>query len=501
MKRYSFWLCLVLIFAHTAHATVQPNGLFSKNAVLQRGVKVPVWGTANASELVKVVFAGQTVTTKADTSGKWLLHLKPLKAGGPYQMQINDLLIDSIYVGEVWLAGGQSNMERELGPHWGQKLLTNWLKEKSAANYPLIRMLTVPYAAATQQATDIKAKWVVCDTNTVINFSAVAYFFAQTLYKQLNVPIGIIHSSRGGTPAEKWVSKAALQANPALTDIVTDYDNWVASYPKMLEQYKTNKATLFSKWMADTAAARLAKKPLPAPPSEPFNPAKSGNCGGLYNGMIAPLIPYAMKGVIWYQGEANRNKAEQYKTLFPALINDWRNKWNNASMPFLFVQIAPYKDGTAELREAQLLTWQRVPNTAMVVTTDVADCNDIHPINKRPVGERLALAARALAYKEKIVYSGPVYQSFKVKNNQAVVSFAHTAKGLVANDSTLKGFVIAGPDKRFFNAKAVINKNEVIVSHDSVPTPTIVRFGWEKCPAASLFNSAGLPATPFRSDY
>jgi len=481
-------------------ATVKPNSLFSNNMVLQQGVVVPVWGTANEGEKVSISFEGQKLTTTAK-DGKWMLKLKPLKAGGPFKMTIsgdNTITIENVLVGEVWICSGQSNMERQVGLRNGQKPIVNYLEEAAKANYPQIRQYAVPRKAVDSFITDANSKWVVCDTASVLNFSAVGYFFARDLYNKLHVPIGMIFSSVGGTPAENWTTRAALEANPELKKIAEDYDKAVKSYPEAAEKFKAEQASLIAKWKEDSLAAATAKKAIPVKPVAPRNPA--GGAGGLYNGMINPIIPYAIKGVIWYQGESNGSRAKQYRTLFPTMINDWRKNFNQGEFPFLFVQIAPYRGANAELREAQFLTLDKVPNTAMAVTSDCGDSADIHPTFKQPVGNRLSISARALAYNEKIEYSGPLYKGFEVKGNTIEVTFTHTGKGLVSKDGDLKGFTITEDGKKFLPAIAVIKNNKVIVSNAEISNPKAVRYGFVPVPNVNLYNQEGLPASPFRTD-
>jgi len=277
-----------------------------------------------------------------------------------------------------------------------------------------------------------------------------------------------------------------------------NYDKAVKNYPTALADFKKNQASIMAKWAADTAAAKLSHKPLPKKPDAPRNPA--GGAGGLYNAMINPLIPYAIKGVIWYQGESNSGKSKQYRTLFPTMINDWRKNWNQGEFPFLFVQIAPYQGMNPEIREAQLLTLNKVSNTGMAITTDCGDSTAIHPAHKQPVGNRLQLAARALAYKEKIEYSGPLYKNFEVKDNTIEISFTHVGKGLLAKDGDLTGFTIAGDDKKFVPAKAVIKGDKIIVSSSEVANPKAARFGWTYIPINNFYNKDGIPASPFRTD-
>ena len=489
-----------------ANATVKPNSLFTDNMVLQRGVIVPVWGIAKDGETITVAFAGQQQTVVA-ANGKWAVKLTALKEGGPFIMTIkgeNTITIKNILVGEVWLCSGQSNMGF---PVRSVRAIGNYAKVdevlRDAQNYPLIRQFAVPLKKFTSTpaiADDVNGKWKVCDSTTAKDFTAVGYFFARELYKRLNVPIGIINSSYGGTQCENWMSKETLESFPELASIFTNYQKGMTDFAGKEEKYKTDQAKLFEKYRADSALAVVEKKELPRKPSIPLTPAERGGPTGLYNTMIAPLMPFAIKGAVWYQGEANGSRGLQYRTLLPALINNWRTQWNIGDFPFLIVQIPGWKGHQPELREAQLLTWQKVPNTAMTVINDCDDTLDVHPGNKQPVGERLSLAARAIAYGDKIEFSGPVYESMKINGSNIIVSFTHIGKGLMAKDGELKDFVIAAADKKFVPAKAIIKGNTVIVSAEGITDPKAVRLGWRLSPQINLYNKEGLPATPFRTD-
>ncbi len=495
MKKIVFICLICSLFGLKANGTVKPNSLFTNNMVLQNGVEVPVWGTASENETVTVEFCSQHVTTVAK-EGKWFVKLKPLKIGGPFEMTIkgnNVIKIGNVLVGEVWLCSGQSNMERKLGLRNFQKPILNWRNEVlDAYNYPQIR----------QYSMLAENKWEVCDSTTAKNFTAVGYFFAKALTQKLKVPIGLLFSAVGGAPAESWTSRAALENNPELSDIVQRYEKSIVDYPEALKRFNIQKDTLLQKWIVDSTKIVALGKPVcpwykPAPPREP---TKTGFCGGLFKTRIEPLIPYAIKVVIWYQGEQDHLKAKQYQTLFPVMIADWRSQWNIGNFPFLFVQIAPFNGIVPEIREAQLLTLKKTVNTAMVVTVDCGDSTDIHPNNKKLVGERLALAARAVAYTEKVVYSGPLYSSYKVMGNSIEISFEHVHKGLVAKGGELKDFVIAGADKKFVPAKDVIKGSKIIVSSNKVLQPIAVRMGWKNAPEVNLYNKNGLPASPFRTD-
>ena len=504
MKKVS-WLLMVFMGLYlSGNAEVKPNSLFSDNMVLQCGVAVPVWGRADEGEEVTVEFAGQFLSAVAQ-NGKWMVKLNPLKVSNiPQEMKIsgkNIVVVKNILVGEVWVCSGQSNMERPLGLHPPLKPVLNWQAEaKDAINYPHIRQFVVPRLTTDMKVETIKGKWVICDTSSVISFSAVGYFFARSLTKQLKVPIGLLFSSWPGTAAEKWTSRVAMENNLELKSIVEKYDQSLLDFPALLAKYKLNEDSLLAKWVSDTISAHIANKPIPKKPIAPIEPKKSGECGGLFNGMIAPLIPYAIKGVIWYQGESNQSNAKQYQTLFPAMITDWRKCWNSGDFPFLFVQIAPYKFMNPEIREAQLISWQKTPNTAMTVIVDCGDSADIHPADKKTVGERLALAARALAYNQKVAYSGPIYKSMEVKGNTIELSFDFVNKGLMVQGDRLTDFVIAGEDKKFVPANAIIKGNKIIVSSEKIQSPVAVRMGWANVPHINLFNLDGLPASPFRTD-
>jgi sialate O-acetylesterase len=340
------------------------------------------------------------------------------------------------------------------------------------------------------------------------------------------VPIGLIHSSWGGTPAEAWTSMQALGTDPVLSDLVIAAKDNLANYPAAAAAYPAQLAAheekmnawtkdggpeatkLQNEWQQQAAKARqqgtpIPERPMPAKP-QPVAPAGPDGTPRtptvLYNAMIAPLIPYAIKGAIWYQGEGNAKRHRQYRTLFPTMIADWRARWKQEDFPFIFVQVAPFNGMVPEIRESQLLTLSRSPNTAMVVTTDVGDAKDIHPKRKEPVGQRLALAARALAYGEKIEYSGPLYQEMKVEAGRVMLDFTHTGGGLVAKGGDLQGFTIAGADGNFVPAQAEIQGSRIMVSSADVPTPTAVRYGWSNFPEVNLYNREGLPASPFRTD-
>ena len=485
--------------ASSTQAEVKLPSFFSDHMVLQRGMPVPVWGNARDGEKVTVQFQNQTVSTTAK-DGRWMVKLDPLKAGGPFDLKVagdNALTIGDVLVGEVWVCSGQSNMERQLGLRKGQQPLKNWEQEAASANYPMLRHFGVVRNTSDTPLTDVTGKWEICTPQTVPSFTAVGYYFGRDLLKALNVPIGLLHTSVGGTPAEAWTSKEALESNPMLQAIFTRYADAVKNFPEAKEKHRV---AMEAHAQAAAAATAEGKTPPPAPKA-PQDPTRSSSRpAGLYNAMLAPLQPYAIRGVIWYQGESNNGRHAEYQTLFPAMIANWRQAWKQGDFPFLFVQIAPFKNMSPEIREAQLLSWKKTPLTAMVVTTDHGDANDIHPTEKEPVGERLALAARALAYNEKIEYSGPVFEKLKIDGPRAVLSFSHLGGGLVAKDGPLKGFAIAGADGTFFPAEGSIKGDTVVVTSKDVAAPAAVSYGWSNVPDINLFNKAGLPASPFRTN-
>lgn len=625
----------------TAASAVELNPLFQDHAVLQCDAKVHVWGTGRDGEKITVAFGGQKVSTTV-ANGAWKVWLAPMKANAkPQKLGVygdNTIEISDILVGEVWIASGQSNMERQLGLRAGQKPIFGWEKEVAAANYPQIRQFQVPQTKSFTPQTTAKGSWSVCSPQTAGDFSAVGFFFARDLSVARNVPVGILFSAWGGTPAEAWTSAATMEKLPDFAGQMADLKLLVADPAVAIRRAQAKQAEWFGKvdpgskpgaaWSAasldegdwktmtlptylesggypgfdgvfwlrrgfempenweggdvelhlgavddmDTTwingeqvgmtsgwekprvyqvPGRLLKRGANVIAVRVLDAAGGGGAYGgndamrlvfhaggqtetvplsgewrgkpgatiretgwppsdfsdspgtptvLFNGMISPLLPYAMRGVIWYQGEANVGREKQYRTLFPAMIADWRKQWGGADFPFLFVQIAPYETMSPEIREAQFLTAKAVKNTAMAVTIDCGDANDIHPADKAPVGARLALAARALAYGEKIEYSGPVFETMKARDNKAVLHFSHTGGGLVAKDGEIKGFTVSGEDKRFHPAQARIVGDTVVVSSPEVAKPSAVRYGWANVPEGNLFNQAGLPASPFRMD-
>jgi sialate O-acetylesterase len=495
------YLAGLTLWAVPSRADVKPHALIGDGMVLQQGRKVALWGTAADGEEVRVHLQGKEASTQAK-GGRWVVSVEGLEAGGPFEMTIrgqNTLTFKNVYVGEVWVASGQSNME------WPVRASADAEKTVANSRNPKLRLFTVPKTVATAPRQNVQGTWQECGPDTVANFSAVAYFFGRDLQKARNVPVGVIHTSWGGTPAEAWTSRQALTAEPSLKGMVDALDRSIADFPDAIDRY----VAALQGYKEAVVKARAEGKELPDAPQALTVPGKNPFApSGLYNAMIAPLLPYAVRGAIWYQGESNAGRAYQYRTLFPAMIRDWRRAWHEEDFPFLFVQLAPFmkiesepqESAWAELREAQLLTLKAVPKTGMAVITDVGDERDIHPRWKEPVGARLALAARGIAYGEKLVYSGPVYKSMKVEDGRAVVSFDHVGSGLVAKGGPPVGFTIAGEDRKFVKAQAEIHDGQVIVHSPDVPRPVAVRFGWANYPVVNLWNKEGLPASPFRTD-
>lgn len=477
-------------------ADVVPHFLFSDNAVLQRDKNVPVWGTAAEGEKVTVEFAGRKLETVAK-DGRWRVEFPPMPASSePRTMTFsgnNSVTASNILVGEVWLCSGQSNME------WALKNSNGGAEAVAASADPQFRLMRIPHRASDEPQATANATWNECSPASVPGFSAVGYHFGRDLRKALRVPIGLIGSYFGGTPAEAWTDRKTLAENPDLKTILKAQAKKETGFDpiKMEETNRKNQADYEAALAKATAEG--TKKPNRPPVLLPPK-IDHRRPSGLHNGMIAPLQPYALRGVIWYQGESNNDAPLLYRKLFPAMIAAWRNQWQHGEFPFLFCQIAPFRSMGPGIREAQFLTWKSTPNTAMVVTTDVGDAEDIHPLDKKPVGKRLALAARALAYGENLEYSGPEFDAMTVRQDRAIIHFKHTGGGLVAKDGDLKGFFIADADGNFQPAKAEIRGETVEVFSNEVPAPAAVRFGWANVPDLNLYNKEGLPASPFRTD-
>ena len=637
MKKFFIPTIILLFIASLSFSQIKLPQIIRDSMILQRDIKINVWGWASKGERVSVKFNGKSYHTKTNDEGKWMLQLAPMKASGPYTMEIsgkNKIVLHDILIGDVWVCAGQSNMEHQMKLH-----SVYYSKEISNANYSEIRQFKIPNVTnlINPQQDLPGGSWKWADSNNVRDFSAVAYFFAEALYEKYHVPIGIINASWGGIPIESMMSEDALKDFPSILKTMeknkdTAYVNETnrKAFNAMQSMPKPEDKGITQKWYdvnyvpkewhriaipgywEDEGAKNLNgvvwyRREIDVPalminkPSKVFlgrivdadelyiNGTKVGNTtymypqrrytipdgvlkpgknlfvvrvtnnfgkGGFvpdkpyeliagddtidltgywqykigalfishdlpktialqnqptatYNSMVAPLINYNIKGFVWYQGESNTSKPDEYAKLQPAMINDWRSKWHEGGMPFLFVQLPGFGDYNylpsesewAKFREAQAKSLS-VSNTAMAVAIDVGEWNDIHPDKKKPVGERLALAAEKIAYNEDIVYSGPAYQSQKIEGNKIIISFTNVGSGLTTNDDEPPAeFAIAGDDKKFFWADAVIDGDKIIVSSDDVPNPKYVRYAWADSPVnPNLMNKEGLPAAPFRTD-
>ncbi|HWA99658.1 MAG TPA: sialate O-acetylesterase, partial [Pirellulales bacterium] len=427
------WAAAVAVglLPHVGRADVKLPAILGSNMVLQQDKPLTIWGKADPGEQVTVTLGEQKQSTAANDQGRWSVKFEPMKAGGPVEMTVagkNSLKLTNILIGEVWVCSGQSNME------WTVDRANNPSEEIAAAKYPKIRLFKVTKAIAMQPADDCVGAWVECTPENIPGFSAVGYFFGRDLQQAINLPVGLINTSWGGTPAEAWTTRATLAANDQLKPIDDRGAQALADLPKAEERYKQ----ALEKWKEDSAQARKDKKTPPRQPQPPMGPNSPHFPAGLYNAMIAPLTNFAIRGAIWYQGESNASRAYQYRTLLPAMISDWRKAWNEGDFPFLVVQLANFKQQQpepvdsdwAELREAQTLTTKQ-PNVGIALAIDIGEANDIHPRNKQEVGRRLALAAEKIAYGRQLEYSGPVYSGMKIDGSTIRLAFEH-AKGLQA---------------------------------------------------------------------
>ncbi|MBN2019642.1 MAG: hypothetical protein JW749_05395 [Sedimentisphaerales bacterium] len=503
---------IILTLSGFSSADVRLPSVIGDNMVLQQGMEVPIWGWADPCEQVTVTanWGSEKWEATAGQDGRWLVKIQPPRllvedksGGGPYEMNIsgkNTLSLKNILVGEVWVCSGQSNME------WPLSRADNAGQEVNEANYPQIRLFTVGRKVSYTPMKNCRGSWKVCNPQSAVAFSAVGYFFGRELHKELNVPIGLIKAAVGGTPVESWMSREYLEADADFQPILRRYEETAAHFPELYRKYQLEKKN----YQRMAGQMKREGKPVPQRPDfqEPIGPNHPYSPTGLYNGMIIPIIPKGIRGVIWYQGESNAGRAEQYRTLFPAMIKNWREKWGHGDFPFLYVQLAnwqqaeplPKENDWAELREAQLMTLS-VPNTGMAVAIDIGDANSIHPTNKQDVGKRLALWALAKTYNKDVVYSGPLYKYMGVEGNKAILHFDHVNGGLIVKGGEqLKGFAIAGQDKKFLWADAKVEGDTVVVSSDKVVEPVAVRYGWAINPVCNLYNKAGLPASPFRTD-
>jgi sialate O-acetylesterase len=555
---------LLLLLASPLFGDVKLPAIISDHMVLQRDAKVPIWGWADPGEAVTVTAGNAKATATAGADGKWTATLDSLKASDqPIDVTIagkNTLTLHDVLVGDVWVCSGQSNMEFQLGggPKYGFGGTHNSADEIPKADHSTLRLFIVKKKIAFDPQTDCDGAWQASTPDTAPHFSAVGYFFGREIQDDQHVPVGMIGTYWGGTPAEAWTSLEALKSVPALASLAQRFEDlktnlaqkkedyvkdtlpkWEAANAQWVKEYGADNDAAQKKWAADAAAATAAGQPVPPKPQpakpqprKPAPPDQNPNVPTvLTNGMIAPIVPYAIKGAIWYQGESNAGAAQQYQTLFPTMITDWRTRWAEGDFPFFWVQLANFMapvgepvqtgDGWPGLREAQSMTL-KLTNTAQAVIIDIGQANDIHPKDKTDVGHRLALAARHVAYGEDLVFSGPTYDSLKIDGDKARVTFKNIGTGLTiaAAPSTqpgvpqaapadqLEGFSIAGADHKFVWATATIEPStgsgqagdSVVVTSPDVHDPQAVRYAWANNPKANLYNKDGLPASPFRTD-
>jgi sialate O-acetylesterase len=464
---------LCMISTISAHALITLPEVITNNMVLQQKEINTFWGKSNAGTTVMMVTSWDKKKYQrvADAAGNWKIKFKTPSAGGPYTISLNDgalLTLKNVMIGEVWFCSGQSNMEMPLAG-WGK--IKDYQNEIANANYPQIRLLKVKKAISSRPQSDFKTNtlgWQECSPSTIADFSATAYFFARKLYSAHPVAIGLIDATWGGTIVESWTSAASISKLPAFADSIKK----IALLPVDLKLKDPNRASL------------------------------------LFNAMVNPFLQVSIKGILWYQGESNNRRAYQYRELFPLLIKDWRARFNKPKMPFLYVQLAGYFESEtqpaegnwAELREAQAMALS-LPYTGMATAVDIGEAKDIHPKNKQEVGRRLALVALAKVYQQNVAYSGPVYKNMAHDGGTITLTFDHTEGGLrAAGQQEIKGFAVAGADKKFYWAKAAVNGNKIIVFAAEVKNPVAVRYAWANNPVSNLTNGSGLPALPFRTD-
>ena len=507
MKRLVlFFISSLLFFTQPlVYAEVTLPRVIGNNMVLQRDMEVPIWGWASAGEEITVTLNTEpffSTTAVADSEGNWQIKLPAKQAGGPYTLKVtgeNTLELTNILFGEVWVCSGQSNMQ------WSVSASKDSEAEIAAADYPNIRLFYVPRVPSGLLQKDVEADWYETTPETIENFSAVAYFFGRKLYKNLDVPIGLINTSWGGTRIEPWTPPVGFTSVSTLESISKEIQEADATYLEQLPQ----KMMEIETWIAETRKALETGTPLTQIPENRHSLRHHARPTALYNGMVHPIVPYAIRGALWYQGESNLRDGMLYHEKMKALINGWREVWGQGDFPFYFVQLAPFNYGNQEgiqfflpqIWEAQAATLS-VPNTGMAVTTDIGDPKDVHPRNKQEVGRRLALWALAKTYgRDDVTYSGPLYKSMEVEGNTIRLTFDHIGSGLMSGDEKpLTWFQIAGEDEQFAEAEATIDGDTVLVSSDAVANPVAVRFGWHQSAEPNFVNKEGLPASPFRTD-
>ena len=476
------------------------SGLFSEGAVLQRDRSIPVWGWSAPHAIVDGRLGGVPARTRAGSDGRFLLRFPPRSAGGPHVLTVSadgeTVEVTDLLVGEVWVAGGQSNMEfpvdRDTTSRW-KNAMSTVKQELQNADYPEMRFFRVEHQLSPDAPLDdCVGTWEVCSPATAARFSAVGFVFGRKIHNAIHQPVGLIQSTWGGTHAESWTRKEAMQGD-YYERLRADQQAIIANLPAEKERYAREMSAYKAALEANPDTALKA-------PAKVKRLNDNLRMSTLWNAMINPILPYTIKGVIWYQGESNDSRPADYEMVFANLIHSWRAEWKQGDFPFYFVQIAPYRKQSPTLREGQLRVWQKVPNTGMAVITDAGDSTNIHPRNKVIPGERLAFWALSHDYGFDVPYMGPVYKSMKVNGSVVELTFDYVGSGLDSKGEPLRGFVIAGRDGIFYPARAVIKGDKVEVSSPQVASPVAVRYGWDKFFRVNLYNREGLPATPFRTD-
>lgn len=483
--------------------------VFGSHMVLQRDMPVPVWGWADAGETIEVRFRDQTQGTKADSNGRWSATLEPLSVGEAATLTVSGegakIEFADVLVGEVWVCSGQSNMQ------WSVTVSLDADLEAAAGDHPQVRLFQVPMVTATEPHEDVDAQWRVCTPETLPSFTAVGYYFGRNLQQVLQVPVGLVQTAWGGTRAEAWTSPEMMASVEELKPILTTWHETAAKYDP--EAAQRNHEGALAKWQDAAAKAKAEGKAVPRKPQPPQNPRRSPHHPStLFNAMVAPLTPFAIRGAIWYQGESNANRAYQYRTLMPAMIQSWRDDWQQGEFPFYMVQLANFREigdqpgesDWAELREAQMMTTEALANVGVACITDLGAAKDIHPRNKQDVGKRLARLALADVYgfDGKIVRSGPIYESLEIADGKALVHFKTDGSPLASwYREPLRGFAVAGADQKWVWAQAMIaGEDTVEVWNADVSAPVAVRYNWADNPQGNLYNAQMLPAYPFRTD-
>jgi sialate O-acetylesterase len=504
--RWAATLLFACLFqlSNTCNADVRLPAIFGDHMVLQQGQKDRIWGSADPNEEVTVTIAGQTQKTKAGSDGKWTIMLEPMPVGGPHTLTVqgkNSVKFEDVLVGEVWVCSGQSNMQ------WSVNVSDDSDIERLAANFPNIRLISVPQVGSQEPRDTFNGKWERCSPQTVGNFSAVGYFFGRQLHQTLNVPIGLINNAWGGSACEAWIRRDLLAKDEQYKPLMDRWQQIEANYPTAKAEFQKK----LEEWKQATEKAKAAGAQAPQRPQDP-DQLMNGNArpANIYNGVLKSHLGYGIRGAIWYQGESNAGRAYQYRELFPLMIKSWRDEWGQGDFSFYWVQLAdflaeksePSDSSWAELREAQTMTMKKLPNTGQAVIIDIGEGRDIHPRNKQDVAKRLARWALAKDYGVKVLHQSPSFTSMEKQDNKVILTFDNVGSGLYAFDvSEPRGFTIAGDDRKFAWAQAkIIAPNKVEVWSDSVSHPEAVRYAWADNPVCNLYSRDGLPVTPFRTD-